>query len=50
MNAKSEKPTLQSFRLYSEHRKMVKILAKKLNVSEAQVVREAIEQKYSSEK
>lgn len=45
-SAKKEKPRLLSFRVYEKHRVMIKKLAKNKKVSEAQVIREAIEEKF----
>lgn len=38
-----EHPELTGFRLYKNHRQLIKLLAKKLSVSQAEAVRRAIE-------
>lgn len=40
---KEEKPSLTGFRLYKKHREIIKTLAKRKQISQAQVVRNAIE-------
>lgn len=46
MKNSTEKPTVIGVRVYKHHRKMVHNLAKKLKITNAEVVRAAIEEKY----
>ena len=44
-----EKPTQLGARVFKRHREIIRKLAKKLNVSEAEIVRAAIQEKWERE-
>lgn len=44
MTTKQEKPKLTGYRMYARHRNMIRKFAKRRKVSDAQIVRDAIEQ------